>query len=500
MLAGYRSFYLYSAFSIAVVALAVAAIALAQIGLRSAGIGPPPASADVSRAISLALALGIIAVPVGGAHLVLILRGMRDPLERESDARHGYLSLWTAGALVAVLIEGFVLVSVLGNSGPAADPSGPIAVGAVASALGLAAFAWARSTPSRSHRWRVAGARVVMVIALVSAAAQAAAAAGAEGQLFLRPLDAACPPGVVCARFTLPASFFQEQLRIGTFDSAIALFVWIIGVAWQWPWRSERQGLLYGVVFYGAGTAVALPSLALEASGLAQLALDGKLAPVVAPWSPLAAGVVSLLPALALLLAARRRAEIPGGVDRLLLAVPALVGLGTGIGGLALGWAEITDHLLFEAAPGVLSDVATPVALVTLGLVAYAPAWRRFDRLTRDDPADAARRFWLFTVVCLALLAAVVASVAAIYSAISGALGVGGPIAAQNAVTFAASALLAAGTFVAHLVLLLRDQRRSRAVEASAETDPLASLLEDVRAGRTSVPDAAARIRGGVSG
>jgi hypothetical protein len=41
----------------------------------------------------------------------------------------------------------------------------------------------------------------------------------------------------------------------------------------------------------------------------------------------------------------------------------------------------------------------------------------------------------------------------------------------------------------------LRDQRRTRAAEPAAPADPLVALLEDVRAGRVSVEQAAATIR-----
>jgi len=50
--------------------------------------------------------------------------------------------------------------------------------------------------------------------------------------------------------------------------------------------------------------------------------------------------------------------------------------------------------------------------------------------------------------------------------------------------------------FAAHLALLLRDQRQTRATAVSPAADALVALLEDVRAGRVSVERAALTIRG----
>jgi hypothetical protein len=56
--------------------------------------------------------------------------------------------------------------------------------------------------------------------------------------------------------------------------------------------------------------------------------------------------------------------------------------------------------------------------------------------------------------------------------------------------------LALAAIFATHLRLLLRDQRATHVTEAAAPADPLVALLEDVRAGRVSVEQAAATIRG----
>ena len=75
-------------------------------------------------------------------------------------------------------------------------------------------------------------------------------------------------------------------------------------------------------------------------------------------------------------------------------------------------------------------------------------------------------------------------------------LGVGDAETQRTALTWLVPAIALALIFTAHLVLLLRDQRRTRVAEAPTATDPLLVLLEEVRAGRVTVERAAATIRG----
>jgi hypothetical protein len=106
------------------------------------------------------------------------------------------------------------------------------------------------------------------------------------------------------------------------------------------------------------------------------------------------------------------------------------------------------------------------------------------------------RRFYLFTVVCLALIGGLVSGVIVLYNAITAVVGVGDADARRTALTWLVPAIALALILAAHLVLLLRDQRRTRSPEAPTAADPLLVLLEEVRAGRMTVERAAATIRG----
>src|SRR5439155_15238594 len=66
---GFRRFYLYSALSIAVLAAALGIGALLNAVLRAAGVGTALGAADLSRTISLTIAVLAFALPVGGVHL-----------------------------------------------------------------------------------------------------------------------------------------------------------------------------------------------------------------------------------------------------------------------------------------------------------------------------------------------------------------------------------------------------------------------------------------------
>jgi hypothetical protein len=131
-----------------------------------------------------------------------------------------------------------------------------------------------------------------------------------------------------------------------------------------------------------------------------------------------------------------------------------------------------------------------------VGALAYVPSWLAFRARTTAE--SAVRRFYLFTVVCLALVGGLVSSVIVVYNAITVVVGVSELDAGRTALTWLVPAATLAAIFVAHLMVLLRDQRRTRATEVQP-ADPLLVLLEDVRAGRVSVDRAAATIRGPVA-
>jgi hypothetical protein len=105
------------------------------------------------------------------------------------------------------------------------------------------------------------------------------------------------------------------------------------------------------------------------------------------------------------------------------------------------------------------------------------------------------RRFHLFSVVCLALVAGLIGGVIGLYSAITALTGTGDRDAARTALTWVVPVVALAAIFARHLALLLRDQRQTHAAEVAPAADPLIALLEDVRAGRVSVERAAETIR-----
>jgi len=87
-----RSTYLYAALSIAGGAIAIALVALLSLALELAGLRALPVS-DVSirERVSVAVAILIFALPVGGIHLWLVARSLRDEPERTSGpSRSGH--------------------------------------------------------------------------------------------------------------------------------------------------------------------------------------------------------------------------------------------------------------------------------------------------------------------------------------------------------------------------------------------------------------------------
>ena len=163
--AAYRRFYLYSALSVAVIALAVAGALLLHIALQSLGFGDRQSANDVSRNISLAVALLAVAVPVGGAHLWLIVRSLRDPAEGASGARHQFLNLWLAFGLLVVLFAGQAAFAAVSQQ-DRADVTTQASIVIVAAIVGAVAAWWVSRTPPDSLGPRIRSAIAVMLVAL----------------------------------------------------------------------------------------------------------------------------------------------------------------------------------------------------------------------------------------------------------------------------------------------------------------------------------------------
>jgi hypothetical protein len=476
--AAYRRFYLYSALSVAVIAISIAAAILLRLALQPFGVGPRPSADDTSRTISLGIALLAIAVPVGVAHLWLIVRSFADPAERAAEVRHQYLNLWLAVALLVILFVGQSAVTAIAQ-GDVQDVTIQASIFVVAAIVGEIAAWWISRTPPASPTPRIRVAVVVMLVAMATAAVAVATAASGAGGLFQ----------------TSGARREQEQLvRSGLVTAGLALTVWSVGFAWQRRWPEARDRLAYALAGYGVGTLVLLVSAALGIAAAIRYARDGaQIGPFVTTWPPIAAGALLVLVHARLLLHDRGRNGHPAvTTTRLLLAFPALVGLGLIVGGLGLGWQAILER---DTVPSqhLSDDLMQAGSLLLVGALAYLPSWRALAARSAAD--SAVRRFYLFTVVCLALVGGLVSGVIVLYNAITSAAHVGDADAARTALTWLVPAVALAAIFAAHLRLLLRDQRQTRVAEAAAPADPLVALLEDVRAGRVSVEDAAAKLR-----
>lgn len=490
--AGYRRFYLYSALSITVVALAIAALLLVREGLHLIGLGDRSLPADVSRAVALAVALIAFAVPVGGAHLWVILRSLRYPLERAAGVRHQFLELWVTFALLAELLAGS---TALGSVAQAAktDVTGQSAVMIVAALVAALGAWWIRRTAPASFQPRVRGGVVLMLVSMAFAAFSIGNAASAAGGLFAFPYAS---PQFFIRNFD-PRSFQEQTLRSSYLVAGLALGVWSFGYARQRAFRETRDRLAYALAGYGLGCALVLFGAAYGVSGAIRFTRDpSQAATFAAAWPALAAGALLIAVHATLLLGDRgRNGHPPVTTTRLLLAFPALVGLAAVVGGLGLTWHAVVERDVVPA--HFADDLIQAGTLGIAGVLAFVPSWLAFDARTAAD--SAVRRFYLFTVVCLALVAGLTSGVIFLYNAITTLIGVGStPGAADSgraALTWAVPALVLAAIFAIHLRLLVRDQRVTRAAEVTPATDPLVALLEDVRAGRVSVERAAETIR-----
>ena len=487
--AAYRRFYLYSALSVSVIALTIAATLILREGLHRAGFGIASNATDVSRSVALAVALTAFAIPVGGAHLWLILRSFADPEERGTSIRHQFLNLWVVFALMAELIAGTALINTMVFT-TSPDVTDDVAAMVVAAVAGAIAAWWIGRTPPASSQHRVRAAVAGMLISMGVAAFSLASAAGSAGGLFsygyisheiFRGYD--------------PTTYQAPSLRASLLDTALALAIWPFAFAWQRPFRETRDRLGYALGGYGLGTALLLVGAAFGIAGAIRFARDpAEAGAFTGPWPAIGGGALLVAVHLTLLLRDRGRNGHPAvTTTRLLLAFPALVGLGCLVGGLGLAWHAIVERDLVPA-QHFTDDVVQAAVLLGVGAIAYAPSWLGLSR--RSTAESAVRRFYLFTVVCLALVAGLVSGVIVLYNAITAVVGVGDAETQRTALTWLVPAIALALIFTAHLVLLLRDQRRTRVAEAPTATDPLLVLLEEVRAGRVTVESAAATIRG----
>ena len=486
----YRTFYLYSALTLALTAVAVAVTLLLRALLQRPDLNPelyPTVKADeIARGVSLAVAILAVAIPVGGAHLLFVRRLLRDPDEGAGDIRHEFLSLWVAAALLSELVTAIAVMNAITSPHPRPDTTLGFAIFPVAAAVALLAVWWAARTPPARAIWRVRAAVVVLVLSMAVVAFAAGNAASAGGGLLATPADA--PPPF---RAFDPRAFQERAFASGLLIAAAALVVWTAALAWVWRWRERRERLGYAGVGYGAGIGLLFGALAYELAGGIRVAVEARaVSALTGPWALLAAGAVLAGVHGALLLVDRgRNGQPPIVMTRLLLAVPATAGLAALLAGIAVTWRVVVDRTLGSSAGS--DDLPLAVGFFVVGAT-YPLAAIPFFR--RSPPASAIRRFYLYDVVCLGLFATVAAAVIAAYNAILVAIGTGGE-SGRTALQWSLPTLALAVVFAIHLRALLRDHRMTAVSPATATVDPVAAILEQVRDGRMSPEAAAALLR-----
>jgi len=509
--ASFKRFYLYSALSIAVLAASFGVAALLARSLEYAGLAlRTPNDDDLRRTVSFALAVLVFAVPIGALHLALIRRSLGDPVEAAADARHFYLNAWVAVAILAVMGAAAAIVrNALDGSRNVATE---LAFLIVALAVGVVAWRWRAATPARTTLWEASWGTVVLAAAMLTAASSVGSGVSALTRLLTE--QPAGPGGPLTPGGRLPpysgtwVDLYVRDVRNAAAVAAIALATWAFAARWQRRVPSAPLRRLYLIGAYTVGLGLlsfgAINELELAASpGAALRSVSG-------PWPVIAIGLL-LVPLHALALW-RERATwgvARGYVAQLLAAIPALFGLAELVAGLVLWWQLFVDVVLL----GRLAEFAATqraAAYTLVGGLLYGAASYVLARSTRDSPRAEPRRFYLYTVICLALLATVVAGATTVYNILVPALGVAERGSGDRALQWSVPSLIGALLFATHLIVLRRDARADgppSAVPAPQEpslapvtpADPLIALLGDVRAGRVEIADAAARIRDGVS-
>lgn len=488
-LAGYRRFYLYAALTVAVAAVAVGVVNALSYALRLAGIGGPPAPDEGRNVVSYLVAVVVVAVPVGAAHLYFIRRSLSDRAERESGARHFFLAGWSAAGLLVAAFGTQTTAQVIVArmriyaAGRETDFALPLSIALVAAVIALAGWWWRRRTPS-APRWEIVWGYIAVVGALfgvlgmLSSLADSLAAL-AYGRAF-------------------PADVREASWSSGT-GLVIYLVAWVLALWWVRPFRTSRARLAYLLAAYALGIFVLAVAIQAELvvidRGVRGLAGSFELS---GPWPGIVTGAFLAAAHLALLRADRRAggrsAEI---IDRLVVGIPAFAGLAA----LAIATIQWGNWLVDQVTKGYTDSardqIASAAATTLCGLVLYPLPWRRFVQLTRDEPYAPERRFWLYTVICISLVGLVIFASIAVFQVVTMLLG-DLTRSVRDALDPAGTALVAAFIFVAHLLLLRRDARAPRpraAVPPPAEPDPLAAILERVARGELAPGEAATLVR-----
>src|SRR5205814_6207156 len=214
----------------------------------------------------------------------------------------------------------------------------------------------------------------VMLITMAVAAFAVASAAAAGGAL-LRP-----QPSININFGGPPVSFelYQErQIRATLITSGFALSIWALGFVWQRHWPESRDRLSYALAGYGLGTLLLLAGAAFGIAGAIRFARDpAEAGAFTTAWPAIAAGALLVAVHVTLLLRDRGRNGHPAvTTTRLLLAFPALVGLGSPAGGVALARHALTERDLGPAPHATAHGrpAAAPLAVGTTVSVQSSP-------------------------------------------------------------------------------------------------------------------------------
>lgn len=504
--ASFRRFYLYSALSIAVLAASFGVAALLSRSLEYAGLAlRTPSEEDLRRTVSFALAVLVFAVPVGAAHFALIRRSLADPVEAAADVRHFYLNAWIAFAILVVMSAlAAIAQNVLNDSRDVATQSAFLVV---AASVGLAAWRWRERTPAPTRKWEAICGTVALAVAMLVAAVSLAGAVNALALLLVD--QPAGPGGPLGPGGRLPpysgswADLHARNLRNAGVYTAIALATWAFVARWQWRVPAVPLRRLYLTGAYAGGLAF----LSFGAVNEIEQALTPgvNLRGVSGPWPFLAIGLlVTPLHAAGLWRERRSWPAAPGYIAQLLAAVPALFGLALLLAGLVMWWQLFVEAVLLGR-PSFLGAAQRAAGYTLVGALLFGIGITALARSTRGAPRAEPRRFYLYTVICLALLATFLMGATTVYNVLVPLLGVTERGSGDRALQWSVPTLIGAVVFVTHLLVLRRDARADRPPSAipappvpAFAADPLVALLGDVRAGRVEAADAAARIRAGL--
>lgn len=502
--ASFKRFYLYSALSIAVLAACFGVAALLARSLEYAGLAlRTPNDDDLRRTISFALAVLVFALPVGALHLRLIQRSLGDPVEAAADVRHFYLNGWIA---VAVLVVMGAAAAIAQNAlDGSRDVATQLAFLTVALVVGVVAWRWRAATPARTTISEASWGTMVLAAAMLTAAISVGSGVSALARLLTEPP----PGGPLGPDGRLPpysgtwADLHARAVRNAAIQAATALATWAFAARWQWRVPSAPLRRLYLIGAYTVG----LGLLSFGAINELELAAapGATLRGVTGPWPFIAVGLVLVpLHAVALWREGATCGVARGYVAQLLAAVPALFGLAQLVAGLILWW-QLFATVVLLGRFGDFGAAQRAGGYTLVGGLLYAAAIYALARATRGAQRSEPRRFYLYTVICLALLATFVMAATTVYSVLVPLLGVAERGSVDRALQWSVPSLIGVLAFATHFVVLRRDSRAAApppgsSVAPPAEpSDALVALLAEVRAGHVEIADAAARIRAGAT-